>query len=873
MSDKKIKVAGYVQKVTYNGNIEYRNFSPDLVGNQLTSDGGTPLFTMGNFSITTNMDPKIDRLHNTSKFSDYYSLDNLGLTTEVKQDILTKNTNTYLNLDKTILKNYALFGSLTEFVRVSLENIIINWPASLFLSPFGLNNLGESVTSNTFINYVYDNVTNIAKFNVNTNLINNKFDINYLTNGTIADSFNESNNVRNLSVNYDSYVILVNGNEFPVIGFTGSTELLNDSLTFEVYGPVFSGVSVNVNYHIKPNKEIVDIFFNGLNDFEGYLLNLSSFPKYKATFNFPIKSNSGALLYTDKTLIWPVSDGYNIDYDTGDYISYATSLLDISNNNDLTVSNLMNRFLVSESITSFDTVPVVLHDEFQDTTGQKMNKSLNIYGRSFDDFNKYIEGISFAHNVTYNQENNTPDNYLKSLARVLGWDLISSVTENDLLSNYITTTDSKFSGQSVGLTAVKADIELWRRLILNSPWIWKSKGARKSIEFLLNFIGTPKGLIEFNEYVYVADEPIDIDLFIKLLELNNLDTDISNYPIDTDGYPRFFADTDDMYFQSNGLWYRETGGSGSTVDILTGNNPHVGPYDGGFKYINQLTELIPNFSATTITGETVVTGVTNLFTNYNLGEITNYDGETYVDVVGQNGLDLSDCIVMTAEIIKDPKPSQYVTDCGCSSEEDDDSLSICLGKTKKPKVVCDTLVYPPKTAAAGGFYNFEVYQYNPDGSVYMQNGYPKPLQTPFIDRECCLAVPGTPYYYDYIVSNTNGNFIQSGYACCPRKDCSLKATCKWYLKPKPIIINGAQFCDFTTLNGNGIDKVTMPDPLFCPTTWTIASPNITDPYTGDIGFGCKLTTYGLQNYSLLVNYFAIRADKGDSCNVNFATPK
>jgi hypothetical protein len=33
-----------------------------------------------------------------------------------------------------------------------------------------------------------------------------------------------------------------------------------------------------------------------------------------------------------------------------------------------------------------------------------------------------------------------------------------------------------------------------------------------------------------------------------------------------------------MYFQNNGLWYRETGGSNATIDILTGNNPHLGPY-------------------------------------------------------------------------------------------------------------------------------------------------------------------------------------------------------------------------------------------------------------------------------------------------------
>ncbi|MBM6691380.1 hypothetical protein H9X75_10100, partial [Fusobacterium mortiferum] len=86
--------------------------------------------------------------------------------------------------------------------------------------------------------------------------------------------------------------------------------------------------------------------------------------------------------------------------------------------------------------------------------------------------------------------------------------------------------------------------------------------------------------------VYKAEAPINIELFQSVLALNGLDTDLSNYPIDSDGYPRPLPDTPDMYFQNDGLWYRETGGSGATIDILTGNNPHVGPYDGGYKYIN-----------------------------------------------------------------------------------------------------------------------------------------------------------------------------------------------------------------------------------------------------------------------------------------------
>ena len=71
--DRIIKVAGYVKKVVYNNNIEYRNFSPDLVGQQFATNFGTPLFTMGNFSITTNTDPSEHTVFKLGTYSKKYT--------------------------------------------------------------------------------------------------------------------------------------------------------------------------------------------------------------------------------------------------------------------------------------------------------------------------------------------------------------------------------------------------------------------------------------------------------------------------------------------------------------------------------------------------------------------------------------------------------------------------------------------------------------------------------------------------------------------------------------------------------------------------------------------------------------------------------
>jgi len=862
MSDKKIKVAGYAKKVVYDGNIEYRNFSPDLVGVQLASNGGTPLFTMGNFSITTNLDPKTNKSFITNSFSNFTSLDDLQLTLDQTKALLTNNAGVILNLDKTNLKYYSLFGSLTEFVRVSLENVITTWPASLYMYSVNTNAAGTTITNNTFDNYTYDSISDTSSFRVNTNSIINSFDINYLLNGTIQDTFNASNDIRNLTVNFYSYAVLFEGVEFPVIGYTGSTDTVNDFIYFDIKGNPFSGQPNNITYHVKPNKTIEDTFFNTLDDFTSYLLNRLITPVYTATFSYPIKSEDGLILYVDKSVTWPVSDGYNIDFDSGEYLSYATELFEIATNNDLYTSNLMNRFLVSESITSFDTQPVFLADEHMDSSGQKMNKTLNLYGQEFDDINKFITGISFAHTVTYDKLDNTPDIYVKDLARVMGWDLISSVVENDLLANYVKASKSTYSGQTVGLTAVEADVELWRRLILNSPWIWKSKGARKTVEFLLKFIGTPQGLIQFNEYVYKADGPIDIDFFTQVLELNGLDTDLTLYSLDSNGYPRFQTDTDDMYFQNDGLWYRETGGADSVVDILTGNNPHVGPYDGGYKYINQLRTLIPNFSAVTITGETITSGTTNLFTNYLLGDITNYTGATYVDVINDDGSEINSTLVVVSSIIDDPRPTVEQTPCGCIPASADDALSICV-KTVEPTIAlpCSSLANQPTKDNENGYYVFQKYQYNQDGSIYSVNGNPVLTNGLFIDRECCTALNGAPSYSDYV--NPTNSEVSSGYACCHGNNCGCSLACNWYLSPSTISISGNNFLDFRTLFGTGTHKVVSPDTSNCPTRWSTPVPNIIDPYTNETGFGCKINSLGVTEFTTMVNYFKAKADGGN----------
>ena len=882
-NNDRIRVAGYAQRVYYTDGIEYRNFTPDLVGLQLTSDGGTPLFTMGGFSVTTNIDPKISKIYNTTSFSNFITLADIDLTVQQTQTLLDDNANVILNLDRSKLDYYALFGSLTEFVRVALENVIINWPASLYVTPVSQDINGNTINGFTVENYTYDTLSEISSFKINTNFINNKFQIVYTNNGTLTNTFNSSNNLRNLTLNYNSYVVLFNNIEYDLINFTASTYEKNDYVYLQVKGNPFSGnlSTYNFYYHIKPKKIIEETFFNTLPDFEYYLLNRNITPAYTASFTYPLKSDTGIILYVTDTVTWPVSDGYNIDFDTTDYGDYASKLFDISSANDLTSSNLMGRFLVSESITSFDTTPLFLSDLDQDDTGQKINKTLQIYGVEFDKINQFITGIEFANTVTYNRQNNTPDVYLKNLARVLGWDLVSSILENNLLANYVTTSPSTYSGQTVGLTAVEADTELWRRLILNTPWLWKSKGARKSIEFLLRFIGAPMGLFTFNEYVYRAAAPLDVDLFRQILTLNGLNDDISLYPIDNDGYPRPFANTDSLYFQSDGLWFRETGGTGSTIDILTGNNPHVGPYDGGNRYLRQFETLIPSFTPVLLSSVTSVTDVENLYTNYESGTFENVSTATTVDTVqittGDN-TDIGDCVVFIPTIEADPNPSTVLNDCGCDEPQLDNIMSLCLNSSQRVLDPCKNLISYTDNIEQG-LYEFNYAQFNFDGSVYVDvNNQPIYNTTNYANQECCTKIGGTPIiHYDI----ENGQTTNTGYFCCNNTGkCGCTIACDWMVQlssitlPQDIGVRPRpQYLGFTQPN-SAMSMVTTDGCHCIGNPYTVLVPNVVDPYTGQVGVGCQLTQTGINdlalgpNQSVIYNYYLNRSNGNTSCYPN-----
>jgi hypothetical protein len=261
---------------------------------------------------------------------------------------------------------------------------------------------------------------------------------------------------------------------------------------------------------------------------------------------------------------------------------------------------------------------------------------LQIYGKSFDDVKKYITALSYMTSVNYNVGNDIPSQLLKNLAQTLGWNInISPISETELLTSVFGTTNnnaSVYPGISQQQTPDELNYQYYRNLVLNSAFLFKSKGTRKSIEILMRLIGAPEALVEFNEYVYLADQKINLSQFdtqfaqisggtyvqqIPILEAGNIfsifgqtytgftttgdiqDVNITldEYPMDEYGYPTTPINSESYFFQMGSGWFEQTPQHRApenidlTNSVFVGNNPNYQtvllPYSYGQEYLNR----------------------------------------------------------------------------------------------------------------------------------------------------------------------------------------------------------------------------------------------------------------------------------------------
>jgi hypothetical protein len=699
------------------------DFAPSLVGNQFTDSDA--FFTLGNFSITTNFEGSPFKDFTLGDWSDYYSLNNLNITVDELDTMVSNQVFVKLNFNKEDVSRYVYFGSFAKFIESEIQDIILKWPASIFIcSTPPQPTLERPSNLNTVLDYSYDLDTDTTTFRSPIIAASNPFNLDVSENLFIPE--NVLNNVFNyVLTNYDG------SEEYVINDITGYTPT-NNYIYVSVKGNCFKSLSGStfgkIDYHIKPIKEIRDKFFNNLTDFQNVLLDRLQTPNYKAVFNVPIKYEDGDIGFSLQTFVWPTSDNYNLDINTFAYENYIEGLFKLAALYDEAKTDLVLRRFVSDSIKEYDT-----DGDGTDRFGRKVSKLLRVYGAEFDVIKKYIDGLSFANVVTYNKKDNTSDNLIKMMAKTLGFDVLLTLGGFNIVEDNSQGDNPQFKGYSRELSAAEIDIELWRRLVINAWWLFRSKGTRKVLEFFLELFNIDECLASLNERVYIARDKVDMTEILDLLQAEIV-TDIgtigyniinpttnlpefysvSEFAADDLGFPQTPTDSFTLWFQNDGFWYN--GGNERTE----GNNPHYGVYDFGQRYWDRYRCFLRDFEPETFV-ERLEEIPVNYFTEYNNGTFT--PGEfgqafsNYGDQVPEYLIDPNDNIrVLSAGLVEygDNDGPRNVRDTG-------DTYSLRITFQAGESTLCNNC--PPEASFAN------------DGMIYVSGSNGELL--PHNIEECC----------------------------------------------------------------------------------------------------------------------------------------
>jgi hypothetical protein len=548
----------------------FDTFSDSLVGRQITD--GTSQLTNTNFALDRGIPEKDSKTFRTAPFSEFLTLDDLKIEENVPTTVVQsdgKKRPIRFNNSKTDVTK-SLFGSLRERIRVSVSRIIKNFPAALYVN----SNSISSVNSFTAENIIYNPNDNRTRFTIHSPKFFNPLDI-ILKTPAQNNLLESVNTLRDFYSSYLKYVVEIDDKQYPITDYVEPDK--NNFIQLEIIGKPFTGSTYLSSYLIKPNNSVIEEFFLGLDDLEATLLNRETFPIYEAAFKVPRNSLDESKTEIISVLVsWPLSfDNWNLSIGGNAFDTYITRLNDLADEVDDYKSNLVTRFLTAPQLFEFD------------SNEQKIDKIFQLYGQSFDSVKKYIDNIAYMRNVSYDSINNIPDVFLKNLANTLGFNTVELFDQKSLEDQIYNTSNSVYDGQSIGKNLVDAELEFYRRILINLAFIYKSKGTRSSIEFFLKFIGAPTPLIKINEYVYkvesaLPNDSVETDIFniINNVESNNtisfntdtftytlsstantsLATNITDYPVDPITYlPKTpTTNQDNIFFQKGSGWYGAT---------------------------------------------------------------------------------------------------------------------------------------------------------------------------------------------------------------------------------------------------------------------------------------------------------------------------
>lgn len=613
----KIRSSYLIQKkhqTSSKGEIYYRDWVT-IGGWDRFIPGKTPYYQEGNFIFTTTNIPDYQKKHKYGEWVGEYTYDDVkNATSEANETDVNQKSND--------LRDYALYGSCVELIRSTIEKIIREFPAQITVTDTQLRRPDETGEGFEPVSgYVLNNPFNIDLHHVNILLETYSNPLRYMSYSYEDYQLNGSD-ITSYIVQYsDDYDDIINCPQdhlyetFVTITINGNTTIrglyINGTIIF---------VTDYIDMVIKPKQSVIDEYFNDLRGFERQLLNRSSKPLYKNSFLTPIEGVRGRkYVYRDYT--WP-SSGYQIDIESPSYTQFVNDLVRAATLLDEYDCDNIYRSMTHEAIKNFDWTYTREYSDGEEEDnvegGTRMQQFLRILGRYFDDIKRYIDGIKFTNNITYNKNNNQADALLTDKVSLMGWDVTSTIPSFIDTTN-ITLTEDKIEEFVIGkekiedddeerpkwyegynvhnITPIKMDNEFMRRLILNSKRIFQTKGTLHAIDMVMGMFGfgrdkDKKDYTISEEYRIIQPKAATEELINNLIDINNSkdeirlyedEDDFSGIPLKvmeaTDGTSILVPYYDQSKIYDGNIYFQSQGGWGSNRDA------------GTYKYMETLNYL------------------------------------------------------------------------------------------------------------------------------------------------------------------------------------------------------------------------------------------------------------------------------------------
>ena len=417
------------------------------------SKGRTPIYKSSNFIITVNNEVSPSREMTSSNWftspsgDEIWTIEDVNMVSSNKKE----SSEVVLKQDYYSLKDFAYYGSCSELIRASVNNIALNFPGSLYV-PKGYDGNGIPVYYETTEqgkgvvekrlgddkNLIL--VSNPSNINAHTKQMNDKDITNPLKFMCNCGIDNYRNDSKEFSGCTDWKVTEeegceINGKKVFKKGDLMATITIGDITLYAYKGELDTVIYLTTKGNVgkliaKPKEEHFTKFYNSLDYFERVIFNHKSNPKYSALFEVISENSFGYETSLRKFTFPTIDDGNNISTTDGNFAEYVNSLLQYAELYDEIFSDNLWRSMTHESIKNFDWSYTREYSDTDDDDyilgGNKIQKLIRLFGRQFDEIKLHIDGISGYNQIAYGNKNLLPDYYLTDVLNdEEGWDVVN----------------------------------------------------------------------------------------------------------------------------------------------------------------------------------------------------------------------------------------------------------------------------------------------------------------------------------------------------------------------------------------------------------------------------------------------------------------